>query len=130
MADAGRPSSVVALQHWRHFPDRWLADVRDPDSEASAPNSHQRWKYGWKILIEAGTGQRRTVRFFSESGVPMPFQAILREVDQLQNVSTRFEALADRHPLVSDPLTTIALSVRNTATLLEVLVAAKGPKPI
>ena len=62
--------------------------------------------------------------------MPMPFQAILREVDQLQNVSTRLEALADQHPLVSEPLTTIALSVRNTATLLEVLVATKGPKPI
>lgn len=32
-------------------------------------------------------------------------------------------AVADRHPLVSEPLTTIVLSVRNTATLLEVLVA-------
>jgi len=60
----------------------------------------------------------------------MPFQAILSEVDQLQNVSTRLEALADRHPLLSDPLTTIAISVRNTATLLAVLVATKGPKPI
>ena len=60
----------------------------------------------------------------------MPFQAILSEVDQLQNVSTRLEALADRHPLLSDPLTTSAISVRNTATLLAVLVATKGPKPI
>ena len=60
----------------------------------------------------------------------MPFQAILREVDQLQNVSTRLEALADQQPLVSEPLTTIALSIRNTATLLEVLVVTKGPKPI
>ncbi|MGA2458282.1 MAG: hypothetical protein ABSF85_11985 [Terriglobales bacterium] len=60
----------------------------------------------------------------------MPFQAILREVDQLFNVSKRLEALAEQHPPVSEPLLTIALSVRNTATLLEVLVAAKGPKPI
>jgi hypothetical protein len=60
----------------------------------------------------------------------MPFQAILHEVDQLQNVSTRLEGLADQHPLVSEPLTRIAVSVRNTATLLEVLVATKGPKPI
>jgi hypothetical protein len=62
--------------------------------------------------------------------VPVPFRAILDEVDQLHNVSTRLEALAERHPLVSEPLTTIAASVRNTATLLEVLVATKGPKPI
>src|SRR5271155_1720242 len=43
----------------------------------------------------------------------MPFQAILREVDQLQNVSTRLEALAERYPPLSEPLTTIAVSVRN-----------------
>ena len=60
----------------------------------------------------------------------MPFQAILREVDHLQNVSTRLEALAEKHPLVSETLMTIAGDVRNTATILSVLVAAKGPKPI
>jgi hypothetical protein len=60
----------------------------------------------------------------------MPFQAILREVDQLQNVSARLEALAEQHALVSDPLLTIAGSVRNAATVLEVLVATKGPKPV
>ena len=60
----------------------------------------------------------------------MPFQAILREVDDLQNVSMRLEALADQHPLVSEPLMTIAGNVRNNATILAVLVAAKGPKPI
>jgi hypothetical protein len=60
----------------------------------------------------------------------MPFQAILREVDQLYNVSTRLETLAEQHPSVSEPLITIAGSIQNTATLLEVLVATKGPKPI
>jgi hypothetical protein len=60
----------------------------------------------------------------------MPFQAILREVDQLQSVSTRLEALAEQHPLFSEPLMTIAGNVRTTATVLEVLVATKGPKPI
>jgi hypothetical protein len=58
------------------------------------------------------------------------FQAILREVDQLQNVSTRLEALAEQHSLVTEPLITIAGSVRNAATLLEVLVATKGPRPV
>ena len=57
MADAGRPSSVVALQHWRHFPDRWLADVRDPDSAASARLTPIKDT----ILTEAETGQRCTV---------------------------------------------------------------------
>jgi hypothetical protein len=60
----------------------------------------------------------------------MPFQAILSEVDQLHNVSTRLEALAEKHPILSQPLITVAGSVRNTATVLAVLVATKGPKPI
>jgi len=51
--------------------------------------------------------------------------AILREVQQLYNVSDRLELLAEQHPLVSEALITISGSVRNTATLLEVLVATK-----
>ena len=55
----------------------------------------------------------------------MAFEAILDEVDQLQNVSIRLEGLADQHPRVSEALITIAGSVRNTATVLAVLVATK-----
>jgi hypothetical protein len=44
----------------------------------------------------------------------MPFQAILREVDHLHNVSTRLEALAEKHPPLSEPLITVAGTVRNT----------------
>jgi len=51
--------------------------------------------------------------------------AILREAQQLHNVSDRLDSLAGRHPLVSEALITISGSVRNTATLLEVLVAMK-----
>ena len=60
----------------------------------------------------------------------MPFEAILHEVDQLNNVSTRLEALAESHPPVSEALITIAGNVRSTAIVLAVLVVAKGPKPI
>ena len=60
----------------------------------------------------------------------MPFESILREVDHLQNVSTRLEALAEQHPPMSEALVTIAGNVRNTATILAVLVATKLPKPI
>ena len=60
----------------------------------------------------------------------MPFEAILREVDQLHNVSTRLEGLAEQHAPITEALLTIAGNVRNTATVLAVLVAAKGPKPI
>jgi hypothetical protein len=55
----------------------------------------------------------------------MPFEAILDEVDQLRNVSTRLEGLADLHPPVSDALITIAGNVRSTATVLAVVVATK-----
>jgi hypothetical protein len=51
--------------------------------------------------------------------------AVLLEVQQLYNVSDRLDLLAERHPLVSEALVTISGSVRNTATLSEVLVATK-----
>jgi hypothetical protein len=51
--------------------------------------------------------------------------AILYEAQQLHNVSDRLDSLAGQHPLVSDALITISGSVRNTATVLEVLVATK-----
>ncbi len=51
--------------------------------------------------------------------------AILDEAQQLYNVSDRLDLLADQHPLVSDSLIAISGSVRNTATLLEVLFATK-----
>ena len=52
---------------------------------------------------------------------------ILHEVQQLYNVSDRLDSLAEEHPLVSEALISISGSVRNTATLLEVLVAMKMP---
>ncbi|HUD67753.1 MAG TPA: hypothetical protein VMQ17_24435 [Candidatus Sulfotelmatobacter sp.] len=51
--------------------------------------------------------------------------AILREVKQLYNVSDRLDLLAEQHPVLFEALITISGSVRNTATLLEVLVATK-----
>ena len=51
--------------------------------------------------------------------------AILHEVRQLYNVSDRLDSLAEQHPHVSDALISISGNVRNTATLLEVLVATK-----
>jgi hypothetical protein len=51
--------------------------------------------------------------------------AILHEVQQLYNVSDRLDTLAEQHPLVSEALLTISGSLRNTATLLEVLVVTR-----
>jgi hypothetical protein len=60
----------------------------------------------------------------------MAFEAILHEVEQLHQVSTRLDGLTEQHPPVSKALLTIAGSVRNAAIILELLVATKGPKPI
>jgi hypothetical protein len=64
----------------------------------------------------------------------MHSNAILHEARQLHNVSDRLDLLAEEHPVVSEALITISGSVRNTATLLEVLVATRmgrlsGPDP-
>ena len=55
----------------------------------------------------------------------MPSNAILHEASQLYNVSDRLDLLAEEHPLVSEALISISGTVRNTATLLQVLVATK-----
>jgi hypothetical protein len=55
----------------------------------------------------------------------MPSTAILYEAEQLHNVSDRLDSLSEQHPMVSEALLSISGSVRNTATLLEVLVATK-----
>jgi hypothetical protein len=52
-------------------------------------------------------------------------KAILHEIQQLYGVSDRLDSLAELHPLVSEALITISANVRNTATLLDVLVATK-----
>jgi hypothetical protein len=55
----------------------------------------------------------------------MHSNGILHEVQQLYNVSERLDSLAEEHPIVAEALITISGSVRNTATLLEVLVATR-----
>ena len=59
----------------------------------------------------------------------MAFEAILAEAEQLHNVSNRLEALAEQHPPVSEALMMISGSVRDTATVLEVLIVTKTAKP-
>jgi hypothetical protein len=55
----------------------------------------------------------------------MPLNAILQEAQRLHGVSDRLDSLSENHPPISEALITISGSVRNTATLLEVLVATK-----
>jgi hypothetical protein len=58
----------------------------------------------------------------------MPWKAILSEVEQLRNVGSRLDTLAEQNLFVSEPLTTIAEDVRKQADMLEVLVAIRGPQ--
>jgi hypothetical protein len=55
----------------------------------------------------------------------LPSAAILHEAQKLHSVSDRLDTLAGEHPLVSEALVTISGNVRQTATLLEVLVVTK-----
>jgi hypothetical protein len=68
-------------------------------------------------------------KFLTKSGIPMGFEAILNEVDDLQSVSARLEGLAEQYPPVTEALRTISGNVLNTATVLAVVAAIKSPKP-
>jgi hypothetical protein len=68
-------------------------------------------------------------KFLLKSGIPMGFEAIVNEVNDLQNVSARLEGLAEQYPPVTEALRTISGSVLNTATVLAVVAAIKSPKP-
>ena len=62
--------------------------------------------------------------------VPRFLEALLNEVDQINGVSTRLEALAKQHPPMSSALLSIAGTVRNAAVILKLLVATRGPNAI
>ena len=68
-------------------------------------------------------------KFLSKSGIPMGFEAIVNEVDDLQGVSARLERLAEQYPPVTEALRSISGNVLNTATVLAVVAAIKSPKP-
>ncbi|MGP8176160.1 MAG: hypothetical protein ACLP7O_16675 [Terracidiphilus sp.] len=60
----------------------------------------------------------------------MPAHEILQEATKLHKVSDSLDVLAEQHAPISEELTILSGSVRNSATLLEVLVALKlGPDP-
>jgi len=88
-----------------------------------------------RVVGEATTLQLLTseilpdFKFLSKSGMPMGFEAILNEIDELQGVSARLEGLAEQYPPVTEVLMTISGSVLNTATVLAVVAAIKSPKP-
>jgi hypothetical protein len=88
-----------------------------------------------RVVGEATTSQLVTseilpdVKPLSKSGIPMGFEAIVNEVDDLQAVSARLERLAEQYPPVTEALRSISGNVLNTATVLAVVAAIKSPKP-
>ncbi len=61
------------------------------------------------------------LKLTTKPATAVPFEDILKEVGQLNNVSERLESLADQHPIVEDALMSVSGNIRNTATVLEVL---------
>jgi len=55
----------------------------------------------------------------------MPANEILQEAKKLRKVSESLDVLAEQHAPISEALSILSGSVRNSATLLEVLVALK-----
>jgi hypothetical protein len=68
-------------------------------------------------------------RFLSKSDIPVGFESILNEADDLQSVSARLQGLAEQYPPVAEALMSISGNVLNTATVLAVVAAVKSPKP-
>jgi hypothetical protein len=54
---------------------------------------------------------------------------ILDEAQNLTGVSSRLDSLAEQHPAASEALLVIAGTIRDSAVLLEVLVATKITPP-
>ena len=57
---------------------------------------------------------------------------LLYEAEQLRNVCTRLELMADRHIHLTEKLIAICTTIKSSAILLEVLVVAKldGSRPM
>jgi hypothetical protein len=68
-------------------------------------------------------------RFLSKSGIPIGFEAILSEIDDLHGVSARLRGLAKQYPPVTEALMSISENVLSTATVLAVVAAIKSPNP-
>lgn len=67
---------------------------------------------------------------FAESCSIMSANEILQEATKLHKVSVNLDLLAAEHAPISEALSILSGSIRNSATLLEVLVALKlGPVP-
>jgi hypothetical protein len=60
----------------------------------------------------------------------VPIKAFLDEVERLRDVCLRLDSLGEEHPPMADQLSLISGNIRNSATLLEVVVTIKFRNPL
>jgi len=65
-------------------------------------------------------------QFHRTGGSTVFFDAVMEEVEKLNSAGTRIEGLARQYPRAANELIAIAHGVRNNATILAVLAAAKN----
>ncbi len=82
--------------------------------------------FGAALTLQLVEDVTPALKAIAESSTTLPLEDILREVVQLNNVSSRLATLADEHPQVEGALMSISGNIRNTATTLEVLAVIKG----
>jgi len=80
---------------------------------------------GTAVTLQLVQGVFPNLTITTESGATRQFEDILKEVGYLNSVSDRLELLAGQHPSVEEALMSVSGSVRNTATVLEVLAVIK-----
>lgn len=78
-----------------------------------------KWRYGFdKGRSRFHEGSQKAAQF-------MPAKEILLEATKLRKISDNLDILADQHVPVTEALSILSGSVRNSATLLEILVALR-----
>jgi hypothetical protein len=81
---------------------------------------------GTAVTLQLVQGVFPNLTITTESGATRQFEDILKEVGYLNSVSDRLELLAGQHPSVEEALMSVSGSVRNTATVLQVLAVIKA----
>ena len=81
-------------------------------------------------VSKPGEPRLRFCHALTKAAKSMPAKEILLEADKLHKVSDSLDLLAEQHAPISEQLSILSGTVRNSATLLRVLVALKlGPVP-
>ena len=89
-----------------------------------------------RLQVEVGTESATTQADTTDSETDRPamaaaFEDLLVEIDRLRKVSSRIEALADKHAGMEDGLVSVAGNIRSIATVLDVftLIRSKAGGP-